>query len=1014
MVAERILLTKTTSARTVDFIMSSTPSFGVAFLLTKGRLTMIECDPNLDLSVDINKSGLGITVFDREQNDLVYGEFTKFPAAIGLTDRGQKRRNRRLKYRKQQLMRQVKRLLRENEFPQPSKEEQNAVWELGGKAHREKLTKQEFAAVILKLAKKRGHFHKPSENAFKPYGEMAEQYFKNNLKVTNTATAKKKKADEEEGNDKRKKVKATPVERTILCTIEEIKAICKKQQEYGLFESKQQVEELTDKLVDIISSRRRSTWDLNKLGKCKLEGGYVLPSYHPIAFKFNTWLAINQLTSRGEKLSQEQKNKVFNYCVQNIGVDVEQLEKLLGVPLNAISFPKNWMLKMTKIYGKRLLEKIVKSFVVASTSDDIRDFAAKYKLDEEQLVEQWRSRPSGKSNFCEKAINNLMPFVKQGCSECQARKAYSDSIRDIDFPRSRRYLNKNRIFNSRTRHKLRNYKVGQSLHFLRQNCTGLHLGNALVVKCWDVLLRHLEKIIEITNKCPGNFIVELCREATQSKEVLKETQIRQALNTKNNKKLNEVAFAKAQKKRLDLYWKQNNKVLHLVDGIPKFVDLSQDKVLEGDGLEIDHMVPRSITMINKKENTYLVTKEFNQFKEDRTLLDIFKREDVENLLQNFQKDQKARAFYLLFDRNDEKQVNELTNRCGIESVSWAASSIRSMLSEISKEMTGVSSRVLVTNGRYTSELRRRFKINDKTRKNRDFIMHHIEDCILNIEARIDLGKRFARCQGDYQPTVFKGSNEDFRAFVEHHAQNFNFTYATNSFALSGKLHAESLLKKSDRELTKFTKNAFGEKVKTKVPCDVKKYAAFIGKDGVERFYKADNNRFMDVYIDRKGEYHTDVVSNFAIATYYQSSTQEFRNALQIQDVPPSIVINGNLDPKILEKTKDWMYVERFIPGTIVQIETEGVTIPYFVNDYENGTANIRCIWFADGINRKKTNENGKRLTFADYKDKFAFLPNIDPVANEYVVSTINASWLKNHKWKIVDSFKLTGGVCLAK
>ena len=353
-------------------------------------------------------------------------------------------------------------------------------------------------------------------------------------------------------------------------------------------------------------------------------------------------------------------------------------------------------LRDNNITTEQLAEKVKNINGVA-----IKDITALEKL----------SEPKGNINFCEEAVDKLLPYMREGMDLYEA-------IEKANFTRG---------------------WTQQKFVPIPSRDNGINIPNPIVT----TVLFQLRKIINATIKelgKPEKIIVEFARELKANKEFREEIIERQEENQNERERCVErireyhhwnddveVSATDILKYRL---WEQQNK------RCPYSLRMIEIEQLLGTGTEIDHILPYSMSLDNSMNNKVVCFANENQAKGQNSPIDWlgetserFRRivEVMEKETFGFDIAKKER-----FLVHNEEIAEKYTPERLLQDTSYIAREVRSYLKRL-YSASEAEKRVKTTKGGITAELRNIWGLNAILRdgelgpKNRDDLRHHTID-----------------------------------------------------------------------------------------------------------------------------------------------------------------------------------------------------------------------------------------------------------------------------------------------
>ena len=419
-------------------------------------------------------------------------------------------------------------------------------------------------------------------------------------------------------------------------------------------------------------SQRKAYWNLGTLGRCDLEPTDMkCPKADMYAQEFLVLTSVNniRITKRTEpsrKLTSEERKKVVRAVRRQKTASESTVRKALDINKGAnkthctlntdgdkFAINGDWFHSqiVCAVFAedawdgfsgrkKEAINRAVLKFDPAEESDAQKLSAGCrtwWGLDDRQhaaFLAAWEKRPKidNRVNLSRKAIKNLLPYLREGWSVTEARDMYAeDAKHGADDLTRRRYSMKSLVVNKRIRQFQRKHA-----DLLPPVSEGI--SNPVVRKSIHEVRKHLMEHIQKYGK-PDRVAIELSRKARQSERVI-------ARRIQKNKAIDELrkeivkthsldapGITSSQRenavKRARLCRQQREMCAY------SGTTITDKAAAEGNGLEIDHIVPRSRGGNNGMSNLVLCYASANQGKGNRTPIDWLSTEDFAQLELRF-------------------------------------------------------------------------------------------------------------------------------------------------------------------------------------------------------------------------------------------------------------------------------------------------------------------------------------------------------------------------------------------
>ncbi len=536
----------------------------------------------------------------------------------------------------------------------------------------------------------------------------------------------------------------------------------------------------------VLFGQRKTYWDLGTLGRCDLEPtAEKCPKADMYAQEFLVHTSVNniRITTPAEsirKLNNEERSKVVKAVRKQQTASEGTIRKALGIDRGANKtlytlntdgdkFTVNGDWFYSQIVCDAFGEDVWASFdnkiknavngAILKFDPNEEDDKAKisagckkwWNLTDEQtekFISAWRKRPKKdqRVNLSRKAVKNLLPHLRDGWSVTEARNMYAeDASNGADDLTRKRYSTKEIFINKQIRH-------FQQKHPGMLPPVSEGISNPVVRKSIHEVRRQMTEYIRQYGK-PDRVVIELARRARQSERVIaKKIKKNKAIDALK-KEIIETHNLKAQGitstqreaaiQRVRLC-KQQREMCAYSDAT-----ITDAMAVDGSGLEVDHIVPRSKGGDNSMSNKVLCYATANQGKGDRTPIDWLKKEEFRHLELRFKhlagskKDKYAitKDNVDMVDNAKWKNLHRKTPKEGfteeqLRSNAYAATQTADWINKVLFGSEDKNKRyVFASNGDYTGILRRDWGLffnedgerSEKGRKLRGDHRHHAVD-----------------------------------------------------------------------------------------------------------------------------------------------------------------------------------------------------------------------------------------------------------------------------------------------
>ncbi len=539
----------------------------------------------------------------------------------------------------------------------------------------------------------------------------------------------------------------------------------------------------------ILFGQRKTYWDIGTMARCDLEQTDLkCPKADMYAQEFLVLETVNniRITPRGElkrRLTKEEREKVIAALEkQKIAKKAETtVRKALGIAKGekkmqyTLSLEKdperglntNWFKR--EVVGAIGKEEWVKfdQNKQQSINKGILKFDPKEKNCVEQLaegcqkwwrfderqaeafIEAWRKRPKidDRVNYSRKAIMNLLPYMLEGWTVNEARNRFAeDATNGANDEQRQRYSFGARAGNRRIRQYMN--KHPELLPPAPED-----ISNPVVRKAIHEVRRHIQAYLREFGTKPERIVVELAREAKQSafvrnkqlaenrarekeyKEIIQKFNLDKETNTQQRKAVNRVLLCREQRFRCAIC-KDDDKDN---EGVCAYCNdtISERNAANGNGVEIDHIIPESRGGNSYLSNMVLCHTGCNRGKGNKTPKEWLTDEQfarMEQRLKHLEKENKVK-----WD-NLHKEVPDLDGFVESQLTDTAYAS-RQVVGWLEKTLYGNANdskrHVFTTKGRYTSILRKDWglfpdskDVKQEGKKNRSDHRHHAIDAVV--------------------------------------------------------------------------------------------------------------------------------------------------------------------------------------------------------------------------------------------------------------------------------------------
>ena len=693
---------------------------------------------------------LGVRIFDR-------AEHPKTGASLALPRRearGQRRRLRRRKHRKERIYRLIvnQGILSKEELKNLYNGEISDIYEVRTKALDAPLTNEEFARALIHISQRRGFKsnRKSVEESDKNNGKLLSEINKNKaLLETNGyrtigelfyrdakfAEQKRNKGDEYKNTVSRDLVEA------------EVRAIFEAQRK---FKKQFATVEIEEKYLDILLSQRSfaegpgaGPYSGNQIEKmvreCTLEKNERRCSKATYSFQvFNLWQHLNHLrinTPNGTKfLTDEQRKTLFKYAHEHEKFTYYDIRKILAFEMNDEEMfadvryeddvkksENSKKIKDLEIYHdiRKCLSKVSKASFEKLKHEDldvIGEIFSKNYSDEDILIhleslplsEDEKYQLLNLPNYSKYghlslvACRKLLPFLEQGMTYDKACENAG-----YDF-------------------KAQGTRKGKYLLPIDKNEE--EITNPVVKRAISQTIKVINAIIRKMDETSPVFVnIELARELSKNKDERNKLEKIYSENSKENERIVEQikSYGIDKPTGQDIIkfklWREQSEVCPYSQ-----THLSLEKLFEPGYVDIDHIVPYSRSFDDRLVNKVLVKSSENRQKGNRLPLEYLQGEKRDKFIVwvNSQNYKRAKKNLLLKESLNDEEGWKARNLQDTQFISSFLNKYISNTLEFAPSAIDKKRRVYTVNGAVTAYVRKRWGI-QKIRANGD--LHHAVD-----------------------------------------------------------------------------------------------------------------------------------------------------------------------------------------------------------------------------------------------------------------------------------------------
>lgn len=635
----------------------------------------------------------------------------------------------------------------------------------------------------------------------------------------------------------------------------------------------------TWKCQGLIFGQHNTYWKVNTLGRCDLEPtDRCCPKCDMYAQEFLVLQDVNniRITPLGEnqrQLTKEERQKVISKLCEQKTAKSETIRSALKLNKkddfiryyfstdNMNSICTNWFYREVIIgaigeeFWAKLDEKTrdtINTAIVKLDSESEKD-RQKFKqgcsqwwdLNEQQtetLYQVWMKKPkvTNRINFSQKAVRNLLPYLREGYTVTEARQMFAeDATNGASEIQRKRYAINVSYPNKKTR------------HFIEKHPDLLppapkEISNPVVRKAINEVRRHIVEHIRQQGKKPDRIVIELTREARQTAKVI---------NNKINKDAAINRYKDILKKRFPKYFENKSQVQQerILERLRLCYQqreacpycnrhISPTEVVQGNNLQVDHIIPRSRGGHNGLSNKVLCHVVCNQGKKNQTPQEWLSKEQFELMEQKFEhlkaKQSIDKSNFDMLDRkkwdnlhSEIKDINGFTES-QLQATGYAATQIMNWIKEVLYDGDmGMQRHVYATKGQYTGMLRNDWGLNfnskagdqEQKKKDRSDHRHHAVDAVViamtgpeRIKEVAEVWEKF-EMDKDEKPTWNKrepipapwGDSTDFHNQVRQLYDDMIVSHKLQKRKLAGALHKDSLFGYIPESPDKYVKSISG-------------------------------------------------------------------------------------------------------------------------------------------------------------------------------------------------------------
>lgn len=780
------------------------------------------------LGIDIGTNSLGWALLDDEEGRILATGDRVFPEGVDRTQtggevsknetrrtaRGTRRQMRRRRERKQAVRNA---LIEAGLFPKDPEQQtqllQQNPYELREKGLSEKLTLQEFGRVLYALSQRRGYKsnsktdrkdQKATDGLLAEINQLQNEIEEHNHKTLGAHFSQELKA----GNP----VRGRHTLRAMY--LEEFEQLWNAQ-------AKHHPKKLTAKLKEhlnnpietdnwvhkgLIFGQRKMYWKKSTIGKCELEPKEVrCEKSDRLAQQLRLYQEVNNLrlmeAGTERMLSDEERETLLEYLstgkertfdqirkklklYQSAKFNLEEGDrsKLLGMPVDARLAHKDIF---TKKWYQRPEEEKTEIVRFILDNDDTPDLIQEKAINEWGLGEEAAAAllridlTEGRANYSRKAIEKLLPFVKQGLP-LTGKDGTGNALHKANYLRADQ-RSKSKTNKLPVPPDIPNPIVKQALHEVRK------LVNTIIDEYGIPDAIHIEMARSVSGSADQRLQMSLkMREREREKDAAANYLRQEGFQVSRN--------------NIDRYllWKEQGEHCAYCDKnfSPRMMFNTNSEI------EIDHILPRSRSLDNSWMNKVVCCRECNSAKGNQTPFEWLSKkspEDYDKVLQSA-----ARLPYPKRQRFslEDLELNDFLER-NLTDTGYIASEVRKYMSRLDTD-------VICTKGQLTSLYRRYWELNNILHddglniKNRDDHRHHAIDAIVvALMNRSNLQKLSGFWKATRQARL-KQPWKNFRSEIEAAVNSINVSHRTRR-KISGALHEDTIFGATKESATTYVR-----------------------------------------------------------------------------------------------------------------------------------------------------------------------------------------------------------------
>jgi CRISPR-associated endonuclease Csn1 len=574
-------------------------------------------------------------------------------------------------------------------------------------------------------------------------------------------------------------------------------------------------EDATWRYKGILFGQRKTYWDIGTMGRCDLEPtDKKCPKADMYAQEFLVLETLNNITiiPPGEikrHLNEDERKKVLAFLKTEKNITENKVRKALGLhkgenkTLYTLSLEKDpkrelntWWFYREIIAGaigesvwegttteiKESINKAILKFDPANKKDiqTLSEGCQKWwNFNEEQakqFIEAWkkRSKIEDRVNFSRRSIKNLLPYMREPywLTVNEARQMFCEDAENGATQEQReRYSFKWSQANHRTRQYLE--KHPDMLPPAPEE-----ISNPVVRKAIHEVRRHIHEWMRKFDCKPDRIVVELAREGRQSAIVRNKQLAENREREKERKKIidfvrNYVDWEKLssnqQNKAIKRVWLwREQKTVCAYSG----ETIAPEAVANGNGVEVDHIIPESRGGNSFLSNLVLCIDGKNRGKGKQTPREWLTKDEFRNLeqrLSHLKKENKIKWDNL---HKEAPSIEEFA-KSQLSDTAYASTQVADWLKAVlyDGERDG-ERKVFTTKGVYTSWLRRDWQLfpdgtdADRWKKDRSDHRHHTLDALVVALTDVERLKKLAYAVEEWEIAKAEGKEPPKRKRLE--------------------------------------------------------------------------------------------------------------------------------------------------------------------------------------------------------------------------------------------------------